>query len=340
MLLDVFDSACLPVKDRAEAWTDVTSKALVPTEIRVRDPETARLRLQHLPLGAAALSSLAYGSLLSRRSPRLIRRSDPEILQLAVITGGRQSVEQARNTVSLAVGDMVLYDSSQPFDACADTAADGASSLILQFPRTLLPFRADQLQRLLAVPLDARSGTGRLLAQFLKGLMAERDAYSPADQARLADVAVDLTIAVLGHYLDDDRATAFGSRPHALFLDVSTFIDTHLAEPLAPQQIADATDISVRYLQRIFQEHGTTVMDFVRERRINHCRRDLADPALDHVPVHAIGARWGFPQPSDFSRSFRRATGVPPGRYRSLARQNPSARQKQHVPRGRGPGRP
>jgi AraC-like DNA-binding protein len=311
----------------------------MPTETRISDPDASHLRLQHTRFGVADLSTLTLDSLLSRRSPRLIRQSDPERLQLGVITGGRQGIEQAGNTAWLTAGDLVVYDSSQPFDAYVDAAAGGASNLVLQFPKKLLPIPADRLRCVLAVPLSARSGTGRLLAQFLVGLTEEREACSPTDQARLAGVAIDLTTAVLGHYLADDRVAAPPTRRHSLFLEIGAFIHRHLAEPLAPREIALAHRISVRHLQRVFREHGWTVTDYVREQRINRCRRDLADPALDHIPVHRIGARWGFPQPADFSRSFRKATGVSPGRYRSLARKVEHLRPDNGAARG-GPSSP
>ena len=46
---------------------------------------------------------------------------------------------------------------------------------------------------------------------------------------------------------------------------------------------------------------------------------NFADPALRDVPVHAIGARWGFPRASDFNRAFKTTVGMSPGRYRESA---------------------
>ncbi len=45
----------------------------------------------------------------------------------------------------------------------------------------------------------------------------------------------------------------------------------------------------------------------------------LADPRLRHLPVQAIGARWGMPDPARFNRAFRTAYGTPPAVYRALA---------------------
>jgi hypothetical protein len=71
--------------------------------------------------------------------------------------------------------------------------------------------------------------------------------------------------------------------------------------------------------QEDLQEHDMTVAAWIRSRRLDRCRRDLADPGLWARPVSAIGARWGFPDGAHFSRVFRAAYGIPPREYRRRA---------------------
>ena len=73
----------------------------------------------------------------------------------------------------------------------------------------------------------------------------------------------------------------------------------------------------MRYLHRLFESEPTTVAELIRRRRLDRCRRDLLDPDLDHLPVAAIGARWGLPTAAHFSRLFRAAYGVTPGELRA-----------------------
>jgi AraC-like DNA-binding protein len=58
------------------------------------------------------------------------------------------------------------------------------------------------------------------------------------------------------------------------------------------------------------------VAAWIRERRLERCRRDLLDPVLAERPVSAVAARWGLTDPAAFSRLFRAAYGVPPLEYR------------------------
>ncbi|WP_461012534.1 helix-turn-helix domain-containing protein, partial [Streptomyces capparidis] len=75
------------------------------------------------------------------------------------------------------------------------------------------------------------------------------------------------------------------------------------------------------HLYTLFNAQGLTVAARIRQRRLEHCRRDLADPALRSRPVRAIAARWGFTDPAHFSRTFRAAYGITPRDHRHTALQ-------------------
>jgi AraC-like DNA-binding protein len=65
------------------------------------------------------------------------------------------------------------------------------------------------------------------------------------------------------------------------------------------------------------------VAGVIREKRLEHTRRELAELACAEETVFAIASRWGFVSPSHFSRVFRAAYGQSPSEYReaALARQ-------------------
>ncbi|MFF4173319.1 helix-turn-helix domain-containing protein [Streptomyces sp. NPDC001744] len=316
----IFDSFELPVHERIDAWVETTALALVPTRFRFTDPERFGGRLRGVSLGAADLTAMSYSGLVSQRSPALIRKSDPEQYQLALITSGRQAIEQDRRSALLGPGDLVLYDSSLPFDARAETDGGAADSVLLQFPKSMVPLQARHIGGLLATPLSGREGVGSLYARFVTGLVEEQDRCTPGDLARLGTTLLDLAVTLLAHHVDRERAVPGESRQEVLFLRITSFIDGHLGSPdLTPPAVAGVHGISVRYLHRVFQQRGETVAAYIRRRRLEQCRRDLADPALRDVTVQAVAARWGFPRPADFTRSFRRAFGTTPRQYREDA---------------------
>jgi AraC-like DNA-binding protein len=316
-MLTVFDSATIAAPERLEAWRDVTAASMAPTVIESPDPEAFTARLCALPFGAVQVTSLAYTSLTARRSPREIRRSDPECYQIGLVRTGLQGIEQNDVSTRLRSGDLVIYDSSRPLEAVV-TATSPATTVHLQFPRKMLPLPARQVASLCAVSLPGATGIGSLLAAFLIALTDGHTRCTERDALRLEQIAVDLTTAVLAHHLEVERPP-LRSAAHTHYLRLIAFIEANLHRPeLCPATIAAAHRISLRYLHRIFQQHHPVgVAAHIRARRLDRACRDLADRRLDHLTIAAIAGRWGFCRPADFSRAFQRHTGIRPRDYRN-----------------------
>jgi AraC-like DNA-binding protein len=181
--------------------------------------------------------------------------------------------------------------------------------LLLRFPRSLLPLPARDLRRLSA-----------LSSQFLRQLAQRMGELSPSDTGRLSTLTLDVLIAALANALDVQSVVPPHTRQRALMARIHAFVQANLGDTrLTPDAIAAAHHISVRYLHKLFQHDGHTVAGWVRERRLEQCRRDLANPHLAARPINVIAARWGFTSAAHFSQAFRNAYGHSPREFRQQA---------------------
>lgn len=92
------------------------------------------------------------------------------------------------------------------------------------------------------------------------------------------------------------------------------FIESHLADAIALKDIANAINLSVRAIQQAFHDDlGTTPMHYLRDRRLERARDQLA-AALpsDGVTVTGVAERWGFGHLGNFSGAYRRRFGESP----------------------------
>jgi AraC-like DNA-binding protein len=227
---------------------------------------------------------------------------------------GAAVIEQDDRQVRISPGDLALVDLSQP-TRVAGTAHRFVS---LMFPRTMLPIPGRELRDLAGVRLTGQRGPGALVAGMARHLAGSLDEFADASATRVGTAMLDLTTATLAAWTGRD-ATAPPQLRHALLPRIEAFIEQRLGDPgLNPRLIATAHHISLRYLHRLFEPHATTVSSLIRTRRLERCRRELTDPAFAAVPVSAVGARWGFPDPARFTRAFRAAYGMPPSQYRRL----------------------
>jgi AraC-like DNA-binding protein len=321
VIVTEFRTVDLPVAERFGFFHELTADALMPTAISSDHRADFQATLRALDLGAIQVSTMTYPSLETRRTAKLIRRSDPEQYQVMLTLSGRQWITQFGRDTSIHRSDLTFYDSSRPFFGRVGADGDGAvAGVVAQIPKALVPLPADRVDQLLAVRISGRTGIGALFTQFLVHLITNAHDYRSSDAPRLGTVLLDLAVALIAHELDADAAVPPESHRRALILRIRAFIGQHNGEPqLTPAMIAAAHHISTRQLHRLFQEQGITVAALIRSQRLEGCRRDLADPTLRLTSIHQIVARWGFSHPAVFSRAFRGAYGISPREYRHHA---------------------
>ncbi len=112
------------------------------------------------------------------------------------------------------------------------------------------------------------------------------------------------------------RPRADRSRNHTVNI-ITGYIDAHITEKLTIQMLAERFFISSSYICRIFKtETGTTVNQYLSERRIEIAKALLADGAN----VTDVCAESGFQDYANFMRSFKRSTGMSPKKYAGAAK--------------------
>jgi AraC-like DNA-binding protein len=260
------------------------------------------------------------GSRVSFGELSLARVGGPEAiaglsgLAVVVLVSECGVLSQDGREALLEPGDAVLLDADRRYELAFEHA------LVLNLPRHMLPLRPWQLAELTARRICGQSGMGSLLSPFLTLLAARALDGDVSLPAEVRDAVLDLLAATF-------RTLPVASRtPHQAFLRrVQVHIEQRLGDPaLCTASLAAAHHVSPRYLQKLFQEEGSTVTAWIRARRLERCHRDLLDPGLAHVPVAAIGSRWGYPDPANFSRAFRSAYREAPSGLRArLVRRTP-----------------
>jgi AraC family transcriptional regulator len=101
------------------------------------------------------------------------------------------------------------------------------------------------------------------------------------------------------------------------------YVDEFLANNLAVADVASVAGLSPYHFAKLFRQSvGRPIHQYVLDLRIERARKLIE---VGKVSLAAIGAQVGFPNPSQFSATFRRRVGVNPREYSRL-RGRPSAR--------------
>lgn len=320
MLIEkAFSTQDVLASDRFDCWREHVSQAYVSAEVDSDHTADFSASQRILALGAVELWTMEHSSMTLRRTRRLIRQSDPGFYHLSLPLRGTMRLTRAGHKADYEPHDLVLHDTSRPhlMRAITSHCQDSILGTGLFVPRKLLPLPENAIDGLLRRPLPGRDGVGMLLAQFLTQVARDYGSYRPDDGPRLGRVSLDLLSALLANALEARDALPPETRRQTLVLRIRAFVQQHLHDPhLTPRTIAAAHYISNSYLHRLFEGEEETVAAWIRIQRLEHARRDLAEPSLRTIPIHAIAARWGFPRATDFTRAFRAAYDMPPSDYR------------------------
>ncbi|MFF7243608.1 AraC family transcriptional regulator [Embleya sp. NPDC008237] len=317
MLVREFSTEVVAAPERFALWKEAMDRSHVCDRLDTNDHGDFRAGMRCLDLGEIRVSALSFPHLRITRTPKLIRRFDPEVFQINHFLGGQGIVSVGKYDTTLRVGDLLVMDSGLPYRG--EVHADSArwSHMTVQCPYALLPLPAKTVRRLFAVPISGRSGMGGVFAGWLFDLNGRAAEFTPADAPTLASVTVDLLGSVLARCLESEEALSPETRRTALRARIVAFVERHLADPdLTPRAVAEAHHISLRLLQQLLAADDTSPAAWIRRRRLERCRLDLADPGLNILAVRVIAARWGFTDPKHFSRLFHATYGTPPRDYR------------------------
>jgi AraC-like DNA-binding protein len=209
------------------------------------------------------------------------------------------------------VGDVVLVDAARPSTFFAGDPDRSCGSVALNLPRQSL------ISHLGFEPRGGvyrRRGTtaGRLLLDLIRNSATEAPASTLADSyMRLA--VYDLVGALFA------PADPLPSR-HAenLFRRVQAVITDSFADPdFGPCEAAERAGISLRYLQKLFTQHGSTCSEFIYSLRLDHAARLLNRRAtlIEGQPLSEIAYACGFRDYTHFARKFRQRFGHAPGAH-------------------------
>ncbi|MBD9728075.1 helix-turn-helix domain-containing protein [Streptomyces caniscabiei] len=299
---------------RLESWREAVSQTLVPLEVLPRACADFRASLRSAQLGPVQFSAITAEPHTVARTRRHIGSDAPDFFQVTLQLTGHGVLTQRDRQAQVGPGELVIYDTRYPFTYDLDQPHSG---LVVMFPRPMLPLSASDLARVAATPVSCHDGLGLVVRPFLYELARQMEHLEERGTSRLADNVVGLIGTMLAEQAGGDPAAGHDG-PGLLTQRILIYMEQRLADPgLSPERIAAAHRISRRYLYKLLAAQGHTVSGWIREHRLVRCRRDLTDPALDHLPVGAIGARWGFTDPAHFSHAFKASYGMSPREARA-----------------------
>ena len=256
---------------------------------------------------AAVRTRLRHPGLAGDRDVLMIRSMEGP---LAVRQDGREVAAEAGELVFLAAGHPFEWD-----------LRDGGRIDCARLPASAMRTADAQLARMLLRPIPREYPPLQLLVTYGAYLLM-RGPHS-AQEAEMAQTHFnELLPLVTGYFRAGAGPGARTVRLRAMKAD----IDARLGHSrLTAGVIGRLHGVTPRYVQRLFQDEGTTFSRFVLERRLAAARRMIEQPD-EPRPISTIAYEVGFGDLSYFNRAFRLRYGRPPSALRRMRTEEPDRR--------------
>jgi AraC-like DNA-binding protein len=256
--------------------------------------------------GTAAME-LGCNACRSERTHRDVRVAGADYYYAVFQIASRSALTQNDQAVQLAVGDVAVFDAAPP----ATCSADNSQWLCLQLPRQSL------VSHLGFEPKGGSYGgsgmlAARLLGQLVLDSVDDQESMSAAAGAHMRLAFYDL----LGALLAPADRWPVSCHADKLFARIRGVIKDGFADPdFGPGEVAAEAGISLRYLQKLFTERGSTCCECIYSLRLDHAAQLLRRRASlnTNQPLSEIAFACGFRDYTHFARKFRHRFGRSPG---------------------------
>lgn len=304
-----FSTESHPRGERAQAWREAMSRLGLPIEgLSEGEPAAASVVCLTSPLGIEFALVEAGAQTISGRLT-----GQPAAVWLAVLLHGEATLVTDDLAVSVTVGDITFGPTGQ---AAALRLETRSRLLFVRAPRVALDHRLIRPFNLRVGELDGSKGVPRILSNLLRATAEELENLS-VDQLRPVDLAFTEFLAQCLLERGAEAEVLDSSTPTAHLQRLCQTIETLLPDPeLSLRRVADEEGVSPRYVQKLFASADETFSHYLRSRRLDRCRIDLASPQHARLSISEICYRWGFNGSAHFSRVFREQYGLSPREFR------------------------
>lgn len=293
-------------RDRVVFWEEYNAQELVGLRCSTYHQDGLEARQLNMDLGELRLAEISGNSHVIDRSQEHISATPKDSVFITQLVTGSAFFYHGNGCLRLNAGDMVVYDTAQPYLFGFETKM---RQLLIDIPRDALHGHrlaaSPDLPYVVSPTPDVNGTRVRALGGLVRALIDDGDAD---DQRR--DDLLSSAISLL---------TGRESTGAALRRTATTYIMGRLTDPdLSVESVARAIGVSARHLNRTFAADNTTVSQFIHRQRLDGARKELVDPAAPVRRIADIAVRWGFSSQAHFTRAFRREFGCTPSEMRCI----------------------
>jgi AraC family transcriptional regulator, positive regulator of tynA and feaB len=313
-MYQTFPIGAVPNRERFDYFLSVIDEVFCPMHCAPGgDAAQFDARLDAADLGELRLARISTSPVAVSRRPRDVARiKDPPYLLKFQVRGEARWSQRGRE-IHLRPGDFVIASTAEPYrlDVCTPH-----EMLVLAVPVPTMHRLTIDPGQFIGRRMPAEDAACGLLSSFVAHAAQRLSRLPDAMAERVQANVLDL----LGGVLEAHGRSPADRSMEAQRRRMKSFIARNLRlRHLGPDMIARSFGVSTRYVHKCFAAEEHTVVRYIRNERLEACRRALADPACAGMSITDIAMQWRFYDLPHMTRSFREAYGQTPREFRRSA---------------------
>lgn len=315
----IYDTSSISQSEQFCYWNDLVCNTFTQLECaKARNPDSYQATLALWDLPQIQISVVNCDPCDVNHSNWLISKSTDDVFLMHLQLSGSSVNRQNGHEELLQSGDFALCSSTSPYHLSFD---DPIQMMVVKIPRAILQKHIINPDLISGLKIDHTRGLSKILIQYLRNLWELRGSInSLAQKLELSNIVLSLLSTTYNLELTNQVNTDQGSVAQGHMQRIKIDIDNNLNNPdLSPDSIARSNNISTRYLRMLFSEGQMTFGRYVLNRRLETVAKCLQDSRYQNLKINEVAFRWGFNNPSHFSKVFRDHFELTPKQFKEKA---------------------
>jgi len=289
-------------------WQSAVSDTFFPLETTFKGPQDFHGELESWNLGIVGLSQMRCDGILYKRHKRHFLDEVDSSLLITIPRMGEVGFRQNARKATCSPGGFLVERGDSPYEFWHERTNE---LLVLKVPSESVHTRIGPTDRLGALSFNGTQGVAGLFLDVVKTTAVHVETLDEVARSAAGMHILDLLCLAIrsdDRVLDSNMSSVRAAHLHR----AEQFIRSNLGDfELSPSKVAEACNVSLRYLQQLFLDADKSISGFIREKRLARSHEDLSVGG-SVVTVAEIAQRWGFSDQPQFNKAYRAHFGCTP----------------------------
>jgi AraC-like DNA-binding protein len=311
-----FSTDDVAVHERFAHWREIRAKNIFGVTVELEKERQVQFtgEFSAIPIGDATLIEMHSASYHVTRSWTDIANASGDSFCIYQQLQGESWFETDAGEFTVTTGALATIFSDLPYRA-APTNDGGFHLRLLKIPfarcKSMIEINKDLPAQLLVA---AEPGLAALLSSYFSAFVVQAPHLGGTGADMAVQTLAQLALVARGLAGAEGQQGQAAVRASRLRMAREIIEKNLSSDVLSPAETAGALGISVRQLQLLFEEAGTSYARYILSRRLERVRMLLGQPGS--ASISEIATACGFSSMATFHRNFKTAYGISPSGFR------------------------